>query len=237
MSAKSTQELTSYHTTLLAWCIAGSVAAHVFALTVMPGWKKTQETLPVPLTVELREPPPKIEPPKLLPMESQPVVKARVKPVAEKPAPREERPVERVAPILTAAPEAPVAPAAPVVPEQKPVPPEPPRPPPAPVAAPTPPVPPAPVTPPRSDAAYLNNPIPAYPLAARRRGDQGTVMVRVLVTAQGLAARVGLAKSSGHSSLDEAALVAVKSWRFEPARQGGQAIESQHDVPVVFKLD
>jgi protein TonB len=92
-------------------------------------------------------------------------------------------------------------------------------------------------TPPRSDAAYLNNPRPAYPLAARRRGDQGTVFVRVLVTAEGLPASVGLDKSSGYPALDDAALSAVKSWRFVPARQGAQPIESPYVVPVVFKLE
>ena len=123
-----------------------------------------------------------------------------------------------------------------VVPEQRPVPPpEAPRPPPATAtpAAPTT----ASITPPRSDAAYLNNPRPAYPLAARRRGDQGTVLIRVLVTADGAAREVSLEKTSGHPSLDDAALAAVKSWRFVPARQGTQAIESPYVVPVVFKLD
>jgi len=46
-----------------------------------------------------------------------------------------------------------------------------------------------------------------YPLAARRRGDQGTVLIRVLVTAEGLAASVGIDKSSGHPALDEAAFL------------------------------
>jgi protein TonB len=128
----------------------------------------------------------------------------------------------------------PPSPAVAVVPEQRPVPSVPineaPR---TPVQAAAP----VPATPPRSDAAYLNNPRPAYPLAARRRGDQGTVLIRVIVTAEGLAANAHIEKSSGHPSLDEAALTAVKSWRFVPARQGGQAIESPYVVPVVFKLD
>jgi protein TonB len=228
---------------LLAWCIAGSVFTHVLMLTVLPGWTVATETPPQPLTVELREPPPppEIVPPKPLPMETRPVPREQPKPVPVKPepvkaTPRDDRPVEqpRTAPILTAPPDAPVTAATPVVPEQRPAPPppEPPRPPPAPVAAA-----PAPVTPPRSDASYLNNPKPAYPQAARRRGDEGTVLVRVQVTAEGLASRVGLEKSSGHPSLDESALAAVRTWRFEPARQGGKAIEAPYTVPVVFKLD
>lgn len=224
-------------TVLLAWCIAGSVAAHVLVMTILPAWQAARQTPPLPLTVELLKPPPEIEPPKVpepLPIETRPVPPERVKPVPLKPVTREERPLEqpRAAPILTAPPEAPAAPVVAVAPEQKPAPlPEPPR---AQAAVP---VPPAPVTPPRSDAAYLNNPRPAYPLAARRRGDQGTVLVRVVVTTEGLAAGVSLEKTSGHPALDESALSAVKSWRFVPARQGGQAIESPYVVPIVFKVE
>lgn len=221
------------HDPLLWWCVAGSVAAHVLMLTLVPGWRAAQHTPPIPLSVELREPPAEIEPPKSLPAEATqirptPPQRPKAKPEPMNPAPREERPVEQPrAPILTASPEVPPSPAVPVVPEQTPAPP--PAALPAPIAA--------PATPPRSDAAYLNNPRPPYPLAARRRGDQGTVLVRVLVTAQGLAASVSLEKTSGHPSLDEAALAAVKTWRFVPARQGGQAVDAPFLVPMPFKLE
>lgn len=242
MSAATTLELSPRNTALLTWCVAGSVAAHVLLLAMLPRWNAEKESPPVPLTVEFRKPPPEIEPPKPLPMETRPVPPERpkIKPEPLKPVPREQRPVEQPRQLLTASPDTPPSPAAsvvPAVPEQKPVPPAPveaPRPQPA-VAVP--PAPPAPVTPPRSDAAYLNNPRPAYPLAARRRGDQGTVLVRVLVTADGVAASVGLERTSGHPALDEAALTAVKSWRFVPARQGAQAIEAPYVVPIVFKVE
>ena len=221
------------NSTLLAWFLAGSVAAHVLMLQWLPAWQRFKDTPLLPLTVELREPPAEIVPPKALPMETRP--RDRPKPMVMKPepvkaAPREERPLEPPrAPILTAPPEAPVTAATPLVPEQRTAPP------PEPLLRSQ--LAPAPITPPRSDASYLNNPPTAYPLAARRRGDQGTVFVWVLVTAEGLAARVRLEKTSGHPSLDEAALAAVKSWRFVPARQGGQAIELPYVVPVVFKLE
>lgn len=215
---------------LLLLCVAGSLVAHLLALTLLPRWQALREAPPRPLTVELARPePPDIVPPKPLPMEPRPdpVKRETPKPLAKAPPP--EAPVHDT--VLTAPPEAPPSPAAAVVPVQ----PEPRPAPPLPVEAPK--TAPAPVTPPRSDASYLNNPRPVYPLAARRRGDQGTVLVRVVVTADGLAASVGLDKSSGHPSLDEAALTAVKSWRFVPARQGGQPIESPYVVPVVFRLD
>ncbi|MDH2917935.1 MAG: energy transducer TonB, partial [Sideroxydans sp.] len=55
-------------------------------------------------------------------------------------------------------------------------------------------------------AAYLNNPKPVYPLAARRMGWQGKVIVRVEVLASGAAGAVSLYQSSGREALDNAAL-------------------------------
>jgi len=93
------------------------------------------------------------------------------------------------------------------------------------------------VTPPGFNAAYLRNPAPHYPLAARRAAEQGTVTLRVLVTREGLASRVAVEKSSGSPHLDAAALEAVKAWRFTPARRGADAVESWMLVPIVFRLE
>jgi len=92
-------------------------------------------------------------------------------------------------------------------------------------------------TPPSFSAAYLRNPAPRYPLAARRAGEQGTVTLRVLVTREGLPARVDLETSSGSTHLDNAALETVKTWRFTPARQGAEPVESWVLVPIVFRLE
>jgi protein TonB len=92
-------------------------------------------------------------------------------------------------------------------------------------------------TPPSFSAAYLRNPAPRYPVTARRAGEQGTVTLRVLVQRDGQPARVDLEKSSGSAHLDAAALEAVKVWRFVPARQGTDAIESWVLVPIVFRLE
>jgi protein TonB len=83
---------------------------------------------------------------------------------------------------------------------------------------------------------YLKNPEPPYPLTARRRREQGLVLLTVLVTPQGRAVKVELKQSSGYPSLDEAALTAVRQWEFEPARIGSIAVESEIEVPVRFKL-
>lgn len=95
----------------------------------------------------------------------------------------------------------------------------------------------APPTPASFSAAYLRNPAPRYPVAARRAGEQGTVTLKVLVGSDGLPQRVEVEKTSGSSRLDTAALDAVRRWRFVPARRGSNAIESWVLVPVVFRLE
>jgi protein TonB len=105
-------------------------------------------------------------------------------------------------------------------------------PPPAPVAAATP----APITPPNYLAAYLDNPPPAYPPVSKRLSEQGKVMLRVLVSVKGSPDKVELKASSGSSRLDDAALEAVKHWRFVPARQGDLPIAEWVLVPVTFSL-
>jgi protein TonB len=87
------------------------------------------------------------------------------------------------------------------------------------------------------DAEYLHNPKPVYPWVARRRGDEGKVMLRARVSAQGNALMVEVQESSGSGVLDEAARDAVLHWRFVPARRGSEAIESWVGVPIVFRLD
>lgn len=93
------------------------------------------------------------------------------------------------------------------------------------------------LTPARYDADYLHNPTPEYPAAARRRGEEGRVMLRVRVLASGRPADIEVVESSTHPRLDRAARAAVASWRFEPARQGGQAVDSWLRVPIVFRLE
>ncbi|HET7095752.1 MAG TPA: energy transducer TonB [Casimicrobiaceae bacterium] len=96
---------------------------------------------------------------------------------------------------------------------------------------------PPPVTPPRFNADYLQNPAPPYPRIARQLGERGKVMLRVLVSSEGLPERVELKTSSGSSRLDESALETVKHWKFVPARQGEQNVSAWVIVPIVFALD
>jgi protein TonB len=154
-------------------------------------------------------------------------------PPMTKPEPRVELPkplpVKRVqpqpeAPLLAA--QAPVAAAEVVVaPEPKPVPPLEARP-----------APPAPVMPPNFNAAYLDNPAPVYSALSRRMGEQGKVLLRVFVEPDGMSSKVELRSSSGFERLDQAALDAVRRWKFVPAKQGDQAVGAWVVVPILFNL-
>nr|CRH05391.1 putative TonB family protein [Candidatus Magnetococcus massalia] len=91
-------------------------------------------------------------------------------------------------------------------------------------------------TPPVGHVGYLRNPKPSYPMLARRRGLQGTVLLHVQVSDQGAPLDVTIKQGSGYGVLDRAALEAVVRWRFKPATRGGVAILSQVDVPIRFTL-
>ncbi len=84
---------------------------------------------------------------------------------------------------------------------------------------------------------FRKPPTPAeYPRQARRRNQQGTVLVEALVNEQGDVVQVKVIKSSGFSQLDQSAIKAVQSWAFQPARVGGKATQSRVQVPVLFEL-
>jgi protein TonB len=87
-----------------------------------------------------------------------------------------------------------------------------------------------------NEADLLANPVPVYPRESRARRETGTVYLRVLVTPTGAAAQVLVHRSSGHERLDRAALVAVRHWRFVPARRNGVAVSDWVVVPIVFTL-
>ncbi|MFC3712173.1 energy transducer TonB [Sphingoaurantiacus capsulatus] len=104
------------------------------------------------------------------------------------------------------------------------------------VAAPTVRVSEAPVIPPDFTADQLNNPGPRYPSASRRAREQGTVMLKVLVSPDGRAQEMLVATSSGFVRLDEAAMATVKRWAFLPAKKAGKAVSAWVLVPVTFAI-
>lgn len=89
----------------------------------------------------------------------------------------------------------------------------------------------------RVDPGYRSLFKPVYPLSARRRGIEGTVVLRVEVLTSGEPGRVEVARSSGDDSLDDSARDAVRQLRFNPAQKGGKAIVGWANVPYQFKLE
>ena len=80
------------------------------------------------------------------------------------------------------------------------------------------------------------NPKPIYPKIAIRRGIEGDVSLRVMLTASGVVSSVTVEKPSGSSLLDAAAVSAVKQWQFNPAMHQGEPAASVTTVPIEFKL-
>lgn len=211
----------------------------------------TPEPPPVP-----QAPPPVVPPPEPKPVEPPPPPKPKPKPEPKpkpkpkpkpelKPTPKpkpkasekqitddakSEPPVEESSePVVAEAPPAPVPPpvaAAPAAASR-------------PAAPPAPPAPPVPSKPKTitSGIAYLYNPAPAYPALSRRLGEEGTVMLRVLVNERGMPEQVELQTSSGSPRLDDAARRTVMSYRFKPHIENGRAVPVNAIIPINFQLD
>ncbi|MGZ4999090.1 MAG: energy transducer TonB [Methylomonas sp.] len=167
---------------------------------------------PVPPPPEKKPPPPKPQP-KPIPKKAPPVVQqkapdfAPTEPVAE---PQPQQPVQQTAPSQSPAVSESKATATPTETQQ--------------------------FTEANFRANYAHNPKPEYPSIAKSRGWQGKVMLRVQVSAEGLSDAVAVETSSGHEILDEAAIEAVKKWKFIPAKRGETPVASSVIVPIIFTL-
>jgi len=212
--------------------VAGVVGFHVLALWALQSGllrRAVEVIVPVEILSEIITPPaPKVTPPPPAPPTpvKQPVVKAKAPTLP--PAPK---PVAIAEP--TPAPNAPTG----VVEPQPPAPPVA-----APVAAAPAPAPAAPPAPPKvelpsSDADYLRNPSPPYPPMSKKLGEQGSVVVRVLIGTDGSAQKAEIYKSSGFDRLDQTALKTVSGWRYVPGKRNGVAEAMWFNVPVNFVLE
>jgi protein TonB len=90
---------------------------------------------------------------------------------------------------------------------------------------------------PSSSAEYLHNPKPVYPNISKRRGEQGMVLVSVLIGIDGTAQDAKVKTSSGFELLDQAALNTVKNWRYVPGKRGGLPEAMWFNVPINFVLE
>lgn len=89
----------------------------------------------------------------------------------------------------------------------------------------------------RFDPRHAADLQPPYPPAARRLGEEGSVIVHITIGRDGRVQTATIAQSSGSSRLDEAAIAqALKRWRFTPALADGEPVEATRDITVRFRL-
>jgi periplasmic protein TonB len=78
---------------------------------------------------------------------------------------------------------------------------------------------------------------PIYPFAARLRGAEGVVRVRLTVDARGSVRASEVVFAAPPGVFDEAALEAVRTWRFEPAVGGSGQLMRVAEQDIEFRLD
>jgi protein TonB len=83
---------------------------------------------------------------------------------------------------------------------------------------------------------YVREPVLNYPLLARRAREQGTVVLRITVDANGQLKQAAVHRSSGFERLDQAALRDIHSARFAPQTEDGKPIEWQALTPLAYDL-
>ncbi|WP_313456253.1 TonB family protein [Stenotrophomonas sp.] len=201
---------------VLGWSTAIAVHALAFLLLLIPA---TYVAAPLPrertpVTFFEAQPEPPLPPPVI-------IQKEQPKPIT----PATANPVPRVAPLPPPTADASDALAVPPLPA-------------ADTQAPTlAPADPAPAMPTGVQLQYRTAPPPTYPIAAIRGNEQGTVVLRVRVEADGKASSVVIERSSGSRALDTAARQQIlRHWRFVPAQVNGQTVVAEGLVPVTFSL-
>jgi periplasmic protein TonB len=221
--------------------IAGSVllfhAMAIWALQTGLLMRAVEIVVPAAVLAQMIEPPKPTPPPapviskELPPPEKQQVVK-RAPTIPQTQTAPQILAVETATPAPNAPAPVQIAPPAPILPPAVPV---------AAVASPTPaPTPaavPAKVVLPSSDAEYLSNPKPPYPPISKRLGEQGNVKVRIFIGADGLPKKTELQQTSGFERLDQAALVAVMTWRYVPGKRGGVPEDMWMGTTISYVLE
>jgi protein TonB len=202
---------------------------------------------PLPIAVQLLPPPASVANTSPAPLPVAPAAppekkRAEPKPVAKPKPPEKPRPSTAPQPKVHDVPREP-QPAAPAITEPSSTPaPSVAAAQPSPPAPPAPPTPPAPPAPPAKTAASIpatyaaSNRKPDYPSLSRRYEEQGTVVLRIFVKADGTAGDVQIKSSSGYPLLDTSARTTVQSWRFNPATSDGKPIAEWYQVSIPFKL-
>lgn len=86
------------------------------------------------------------------------------------------------------------------------------------------------------DGNILSARPPSYPLESRRKKEQGTVVLSVTIGIDGRVVGISVRQSSGFSRLDDAALDAVRKWKWKPFLDNGQPVVIKGNLPIPFVL-
>ena len=81
----------------------------------------------------------------------------------------------------------------------------------------------------------IYSPDPEYSDEARKARHQGTIVLWIIVGPDGSTHDIRVRRSLG-MGLDEKAIAAVSTWKFEPARRNGVAIAVEVNIEITFRL-
>lgn len=82
----------------------------------------------------------------------------------------------------------------------------------------------------------VKTPPPIYPEELKREGVSGVVAVSIVIDEKGLVASATVVKSS-NPNLNDAAIAAVKKWKFKPGQKDGEPVKTRVTIPINFSLD
>lgn len=204
---------------LPAMILAAVIPAILFALAIQAGVTIIHKAQPRLVVLNLMPPPP---PPPSSP--AVPKAAPKAKPVATTPVVVPQIPI----PAPLSAPAAVPAPQPPSPPAQSQSP--------APAAPPAPPAPPSTVKASDLGTRMISAVAPSYPMESRRKREQGTVVLSLILDLAGRVSSISIAHSSGFDRLDDAALKAVRKWRWAPITRGGQPVMVKGEVEIPFVL-
>ncbi len=211
------------------WIAAGVAAAlqgGVLAMLIMMGIVQVQEPKPekrVVTVLATQEQQPAAAP---APPQPQEVSKHVVQPKAEVAMPPVKVQLSTSPPVAAAPQQAP-----------EPAPPAPaPAAPAAPPAAPAPSAGSGPVSVSNLTTNLLSGTPPSYPVESRHKHEEGTVVLWLVISREGRVSQASIQQSSGYPKLDEAALAAVRKWRWSPTVRDGRPVEIAGAVRIPFKL-
>jgi len=208
--------------------LGGVIALHLALLAALLTYGPAREAMVkiIPVTINMANAPPAEQPAPRTKSEAKPAAKPEQRPkAAPTPSPIISAPTDQAA--STAAPPAPASTSAPANTAS----------PALPAASAPAATAPAAATGPLIRARVQGNPKPEYPAASRQLGEEGRVVLNVRVSASGTVEQVSIQTSSGHPRLDQAALKAVKAWKFIPASRGGETVADSVTQPVNFSLE